>query len=332
MAKLSSKQTSATHRVIIYGAPKSGKTQIAGELAEHYKLLWVDMENGHETLFQLPIAWQDNIELICLPDTRSYPIAIETVLKMVKGSVSICEEHGKVSCMVCKRAVTEDVKNSGKSEEAAKEEYFTETDLPNLGHESVVVFDSLTQLSNSAIASITKNQPDDYKLNYDDWGNLGKLLDIFLSHIQQAGYNVIVISHETEAETEGKKKTLVPVGGTRNFSRNIAKYFDHVIYAERKNKKHVFSSSTCYATTILTGSRTGVEMEAGDEKPSLLKIFKPELYAGKKSADAKRDVGSTKTNSKVASTTKQQPAKVLAKTGGAAAKDILARLAAKNKK
>lgn len=264
MAKLSSKKASQTHRAIIYGAPKSGKTKIAGDLAEHFKLIWVDMENGHETLFQMPEAWQDNIELINLPDTRSYPIAIETCLKMVKGKVEICEIHGKCGCMICKKA------------EAAT----VVVDLPNLGHDTVVVFDSLTQLTNSAISNITKNQPDDYKLNYDDWGNLGKLLDIFLSHIQQAGYNVIVISHETEAETEGKKKTLVPVGGTKNFSRNVAKYFDHVIYAERKNKKHVFASSTNYATTILTGSRSNVSMEShNDEVPSLLRIFKPELYA-----------------------------------------------------
>jgi len=262
MPKLSTKAASKTHRCLIFGAPKTGKTLIAGELAEYYNLTWIDMENGHETLFQLPQEWQEKIELISLPDTRSYPVAIETCLKMVKGKVSICEAHGKVGCMICKR------------EEAT----MTEVDLPNMGQDEVAVFDSLTQLSNSAIAHITKSQPDDYKLNYDDWGNLGKLLDIFLSHIQQAGYNVIVISHEIEAETEGKKKTLVPVGGTRNFSRNLAKSFDDVIYAERKNKKHVFASDSCYATNILTGSRTGVVMEGGEERSSLLSIFKPELY------------------------------------------------------
>jgi len=267
MAKLSSKTSSPTHRIIIFGGPKTGKTLIAGELAEFYDLIWIDMENGHETLFQLPEAWQERIELIELPDTRSYPIAIETVLKMVKGKVSICDAHGKVACMSCKRA------------EAAT----IDVDLPSMDASQVVVFDSLTQLSNSAIAHITKSEPDDYKLTYNDWGNLGKLLDIFLSHIQQAGYNVIVISHEVEAETEGKKKTLVPVGGTRNFSRNIAKYFDHVIYAERKNKKHVFSSNSQYSTTILTGSRTGVAIE-DQEKPSLLPIFKPELYTDKNPA------------------------------------------------
>ncbi len=277
MAKLTTKAASKTHRVIVFGAPKTGKSLLAGKLAEYYKIIWVDMENGHETLFQLPESWQENIELINIPDTRSFPVAIETCLKMVKGAVSICEEHGKVACMVCKRAETDIMKADNTAD--AHKDLFIDVDLPNLGHNHLVVFDSLTQLSNSAIAHITKSQPDDYKLNYDDWGNLGKLLDIFLSHIQQAGYNVIVISHETEAETEGKKKTLVPVGGTRNFSRNVAKYFDHVIYAERKNKKHVFASDTTYATNILTGSRTGARVEdQGDGEASLLPIFKPELF------------------------------------------------------
>ena len=296
MAKLSSKKPSTTHRCIIYGGPKSGKTQLAGELSEHYNLIWVDMENGHETLFKLPQAYQDRIELVNLPDTRAYPIAIETVLKVIKGPVSICEEHGKVGCMLCKK--------EGKE--------FTEVNLSALDHNSVVVFDSLTQLSNSAISFITKNQPDDYKLNYDDWGNLGKLLDIFLSHIQQAKYNVIVISHETEAETEGKKKTLVPVGGTRNFSRNVAKYFDHVIYAERKNKKHVFASSTQYATNILTGSRTDVSLE-GSDKPSLLAIFKPELYRGNTAATSKVSNGNNKGSSstKTASPSKESASSIL---------------------
>jgi len=261
MANLSSLKASGTHRAILFGGPKAGKTLLAGKLAEHFKLIWVDMENGHETLFQLPEAWQNNIELIALRDTRSYPIAIETVLKMVKGPVAICEAHGKVSCMICKK-------------EAAP---VVDVDLNSLRSDTIVVFDSLTQLTSSAIANMTKGKPDDYKLVTDDWGNLGKLLDIFLSHLQQANYNVVVISHETEIETEGKKKQLVPVGGTRNYSRNVAKFFDHVIYVERKNKKHMVSSSTTGSSTILTGSRSNIAMEL-EAEASLLQIFRPDLY------------------------------------------------------
>lgn len=309
MAKLSTKKASQTHRCIIYGGPKTGKSLIAGELAEYYNLIWVDMENGHDVLFKLPQKLQDKVELIELKDTRSYPIAIETVLKMVKGPVSICEDHGKVSCMLCRRKYTDDVSKPGHQKSDIKNYAFIDVDLNSLDNNTVVVFDSLTQLTDSCIAHITKDEPDDYKLQRDDWGNLGKLLNIFLSHIQQSNYNVIVISHEAEIETEGRKNKLMPVGGTKNFSRNVAKFFDHVIYAEVKNKRHVFASSTTYATNILTGSRTDVAMEDADrdEEATLLRIFKPELYKD--------------------SPIKKQPTK----TGGAQASSILARLKAKHK-
>lgn len=257
MPKLSQMTASKTKRVLIYGPPKSGKSLLAGKLALKYNLLWFDLENGHETLFQLPPEAQDRINIIQIPDTRSYPIAIETCLKVIKGGqTSICEAHGKVSCPICAKASAP----------------FQEVHLSALPLGNIAVFDSLTQLTNSAIAHITKNQPDDYKLQYDDWGNLGKLLDTFLSHVQQANFHVVCISHETEAEMEDGKQKLVPTAGTRNFSRNTAKYFDEVIYCEVKNRKHVFASSTLYASNILTGSRAGAVLES-ETDPSLIPIF-----------------------------------------------------------
>lgn len=302
MAKLSSTKASQTERVIVFGPPKAGKSLIAGELAEHFNIIWVDMENGHGVLYKLAQAWQERIELINLKDTRSYPIAIETVLKMVKGKVSICEEHGKVSCMLCRREVANLPGDEGG-------DYFIDVDLNSVGLDTIVVFDSVTQLSSSAIANITKSEPDDYKMKTDDWGNLAKLMEIFLSHVQQASYNVVCISHEVEATTEGKKNKLVPVGGSKNSSRNVAKYFDHVIYAEVKNRKHTFSSSTTYNTTILTGSRTDVCLEslAEDEKPSLLRIFKPEVYK----AVGKKSIPATKTAAIAKPTAKQGTNKIL---------------------
>ena len=124
MAKLNTKQSSQTHRIIIYGAPKSGKSLLAGKLAEHYDLIWFDLENGHETLFQLPESWQKRIELIDIPDTRSFPIAIETCLKLVKGAVSICEAHGKCSCLVCKKELEQYKKAKHERADANAEHHF----------------------------------------------------------------------------------------------------------------------------------------------------------------------------------------------------------------
>jgi hypothetical protein len=256
--KLSQKQSSSYNSVLLFGGPKVGKTSLFGSLAPVKKLLLIDMENGWASLKNLPAEAQDHIEIISLPDTRSFPIAIETCLKIVKGGpVDICEEHGKVSCALCKK----------------DNKVFNHVHLNALGPDWVVGFDSLTQLTNSAIAHITKNQPDDYKLTYDDWGNLGKLLDTFLSHIQNAQFNVVCISHETETEMEDGKMKLVPTAGTRNFSRNTAKYFGEVIYCEVKNKKHIAASSTTYANNILTGSRSGIALESSTAPLSLLPFF-----------------------------------------------------------
>lgn len=259
--KLSQRTASKSHRALVFGPPKSGKTQLAGQLSKEFNLIWFDLENGIDTLLKLPDDQQERVEVITLPDTRSYPIAIETMLKVIKGGkVDICEKHGKVGCSLCKK----------------DQKSFVSVELSALPLDTIVVVDSLTQLTNSAISHITKNQPEDYKLNYDDWGNLGKLMDTFLSHVQQAPFNIVCISHETEAEMEDGKTKLVPTAGTRAFSRNTAKYFDEVIYAEVKNKKHIAASSTLYNGNILTGSRTGNVLESQSEA-SLIPIFKGEI-------------------------------------------------------
>jgi hypothetical protein len=256
--KLTDKVVSSAHRVLVYGAPKSGKTQLASQLAARYKLLWFDLENGYQTLLKLPKEQQQNIELISIPDSKTYPIAIETMLKVMTGNkVNICEEHGKVTCPLC----TKDSKP------------VTTVCLNELGIDTVVVVDSLTQLSNSAIAFITKSQPDDYKMDYSDWGNLKAVVEKFLSQVQQAKYNIVCISHEEEVEMEDGRKKIVPVCGSSKSSRNTAKYFDHVIYCEVKNKKHGAASSTTFMNNIVTGSRTDVVMETA-AIPSLLDIFK----------------------------------------------------------
>ena len=263
--KLSSiKPNQHTSSVLVYGPPKVGKTQLVGELATHgYNLIWFDLERGSDTLLKLPVEAQERVELISLPDTRSYPIAIETCLKVIKGGECwIDEETGKV--------VSPTLRKPDKT--------YTRVCLNELTADTIVVFDSLTQLTNSAIAHITKNQPDDYKLQYDDWGNLGKLMDIFLSHVQQSKFNVVCISHETEAELEDGKVKIVPTAGTRNFSRNTAKYFGHVVYCQVANKKHTFTSSTTSIMNVIAGSRTDVVTEKM-EVPSLVNMFKNPVQA-----------------------------------------------------
>lgn len=264
--KLTHKAPSSTQRVLIYGPPKAGKTQLASSLASDFDLLWFDLENGYATLLKLPPDQQERIELISVPDTRTFPIAIETMLKVMLGlRVEICEEHGKIGCQLCKK----------------NEAPFASVCLNDLPPTCIVVVDSLTQLTNSAIANITKNQPDDYKMEFSDWGNLKTLVEKFLSHVQAAKYNIVCISHEEEVTMEDGRAKIVPVCGSSKSSRNTAKYFDHVVYCEVKNKKHLASSATTFSNNILTGSRTDVRLE-DSATSSLLSIFKSSPTASPK--------------------------------------------------
>lgn len=260
--KVSDAKQSVTHTVCVYGPPKSGKTEVVGKLAEHFKLIWIDIENGWTTLTKLPESWQENIELIAIPDSRRFPMAIETCMKIFQGDEKkVCEQHGKVDCGLCKKANAP----------------FVTVNFNTLGPDTIVVLDSGTQLTDSAMSNITKDQDVTYKMQFEDYSALGKYLAIVLSAVQQATYNCIVITHEAEVEMEDGKMKLVPFFGTRNFARNSAKYFGHVVHAEVKNKKHMAASSTVYATNMLTGSRTDVVLEK-DSTMSLLRIFKPELF------------------------------------------------------
>jgi len=256
--KLTHKAPSVTQRVIVYGPPKCGKTQLVSTLSAVFDLLWFDLENGYATLLKLPTAYQERIELISIPDSRTFPIAVETMLKVIVGlPVDICEAHGKVSCQLCKKDSAPMVR----------------VELNKLSPNTIVVVDSLTQFSNSCIANITKNQPDDYKMEFSDWGNLKTLVEKFLSQVQAAKYNIVCISHEEEVELEDGRKKIVPVCGSSKSSRNTAKYFDHVVYCEVKNRKHIASSATTFSNNILAGSRTDVRLEDSPEL-TLLSIFK----------------------------------------------------------
>lgn len=263
--KLTKLAQSPIQHALIYGPPKTGKTTLINELTKEFDIIYFGLENGHAPFYKLQESQQERIEIINLPDTRSYPIAIETMLKVIKGNKSnICDLHGKIECPLCKTAAL-------KSDIAVEDKpTFTTVELGALDSKTIVVVDSLTQLTNSAISHITKGKPDDYKLDYDDWGNLGKLMEIFLSHVQQAPFHIICISHETEAELEDGKKKIVPTAGTRNFSRNSAKYFDTVVYAQVSNMKHTFTSMTTQTVNIVVGSRTDVDLK---ETGSLLPLF-----------------------------------------------------------
>jgi len=260
--------TSARSKVLVYGAPKSGKTALVGKLAEHFTLHWFDLENGVKTLLNpamLKPEFRKNVNVISIPDHRLYPIAIDTIRDVIRGGLKkICATHGKVSCPLC-------VKDS--------QSKFSEIDLAKLGAKDILVIDSLSQLANSAmnkgiLKELQKPGGEEYKKTFTDYAVQGSLMEQVLSFIQVVDINVVAISHELESESLDGREKIVPVAGTRNFSLNSAKYFDSVVHCTILNKQHRAYSSSTYSPTIITGSRLSVDVDEkkGDEL-SLLSLF-----------------------------------------------------------
>ena len=262
-------QQSARVKVIVYGPPKSGKTALVGGLAKEFKLHWLDLEYGIKTLLNPAILdpkFRKNINVINVPDHKLYPVAVDTVKEVFRGGPKkICYNHGKVNCPLCAK------------ESAAR---WNEIDILKFTDDDILVIDSLSQLSNSAMSKIVLkeiNKPggEEYKATFHDFAAQGQLLEMILSLIQVVDLNVVVISHETESEmTDGKDK-IVPLAGTRNFSKLSGKYFDSIVYCSVMNKAHRAFSDTTSFPNVLTGDRFGVTLDGQkDNELSLLPIFK----------------------------------------------------------
>lgn len=272
--------------VIVYGPPKSGKTDlVCRQLARHYNVYLVDLEKGRTTLAKFPTELKSKIDVIPILDNKDAPNAISACVKLAHGGKrNYCLTHQKIDCVRCKTS------NDAEVQANQYEYHFNELDP----QKDVVVFDSFTQLTSSATAHIAKETtlkggdlPSLKKFEFDDWSGLGVLLERFLDYIQNSQFNVVVITHEMGvAQADGVEK-LMPSGGTKNFARKVSKYFDHIVYCNIKNRKHTATSSTTAEARILTGSRTDVEvsMEDMDSMARLLgKKGLPALAAPSKSS------------------------------------------------
>lgn len=245
---------------MLFGPPRAGKTTLAAQLARQYNVLWIDIEKGAQTLLSaVPREFWHRFHIIQVDDTQDNPNAIKTVGKLfcTPAKHKVCSAHGVIGCMDC-------VKNK-----AAMEEF----NLYELDTSWVVVVDSVTQLSDSALAhSLGKVDWDDKKkAEFDNWDRQGLLLKNILTSQKRLRCHRVFISHEEELEQEDGTKLLTPKAGTRNFSRMVGRYFDHLIYVHIKNNKHTATSSSTAHPKYLTGSRNNVKLEAGDDICNLFK-------------------------------------------------------------
>jgi hypothetical protein len=240
----------------------------AAKIPELDRVIWVDLENGAETLLHMGLSAEelDKIELIRIPDTREIPRGCETILKMFssKEDIAICDLHGKVNCVECQDKTTKK---------------FTGTifNLRKCTHKDLIVIDSGSQLGDSALAMACAGKPIEFKPGWDEWGLSNKYLGDILSVIQQAvNTNFVVITHEMviEEEINGvKRDKILPLMGTKAFCAKVAKYFGTVVYTELKMGKHAAGSSSTYKANHITGSRVNVAIEKSSNGPDMRSIL-----------------------------------------------------------
>lgn len=140
-------------RALIYGEPKCGKTESVGralaDLPQIEKVIWFDLEDGATTLLKLPDETLEKIELIRVKDKAKDPVALTTMMHVIEGGpVDICDAHGtiKSKCVACKKN---------------PDSVYIRVCLDEEDYKTLVVIDSFTQLSKSALFHAVKNSGTD---------------------------------------------------------------------------------------------------------------------------------------------------------------------------
>lgn len=257
LAKARAHTQRPNHSILLFGSPKTGKTRLVGTAAkipELTRIVWFDLENGSETLLHMGLTEEEmaKIELIKIPDTRTKPRAIETLLKCftVHKDNIICDIHGKVECIECKV----DGKFTGVT-----------FNLAEMKHTELVVIDSGSQLGDSALSLACIGKDVTFKPGYDEWGFMGKYLQDILVVIQASMYtNTVMITHllPIEEEVNGvKRDKFFPLLGTKPFSMKVGKFFGTQILTEIILRKHKAGSSSTYKQDYQTGSRLNVKLD-----------------------------------------------------------------------
>lgn len=267
--------------LLIYGQPKIGKTRLAATIAKVpyiENVYWFDIENGSETLVTMARKGElsedeaKKIIIYAIPDTKELPMAFATVVKCltVRQDHIICYEHGRISCVECA-----DKNDKGQPNKFNGQVF----NLSKCTKNDVVVIDSGNALGVSILNYYLRGKPVDYKPGWDEYGPQGLVLtDVMLVIQSSRKTNFIVTTHELTITTEENDKEIdryYPVMGTKNYSLQVAKYFTHVAYLEKKLGRHTGGTDSLYRKDIISGSRGGWRLE--DQKQLDLSLLFAQL-------------------------------------------------------
>lgn len=237
-------------KIIIFGAPGTGKTVYAGGAADKFEVLWFDLENGKDSLLtNLSDEQLANITYVPISDTTDAPVAAVTLSKLFEHRRGrICYKHSEFNCPLC-----------GKNSIELNLDDWT----PDKGR--VVVIDSATQFSWSAffraMFQLKKDLSDGDSTSFDIWRIQGAYITKLFSAIQASNNHVITIAHEHDVQYPDKSVRIVPSVGTKTQKMEFAKFFGHKLRASIKMGKYVMSSKIKAGANFEVGSRWNIDAE-----------------------------------------------------------------------
>ena len=246
-------------RVLMYAPPKCGKTAAVFGLAKlGYKIVYIGLENGHLVVANEGLKMKqddyERIEIYNIPDSDTNLVAYSAIRQVFQGKrFALCETHGRNSCRECQPNPKVPLENPMVID-------------PSLwDSKTIVVLDSLTQLFISIKLGILAETNVNGRMTQQGWGDVGNQMDTIISRIQQAPYHLVVLTHTQRIEDtalDANKKPVVigvrhqPIAGSQNYSANVAKIFDTVVYGEKSKGRYNMYSDQAANPNVIVGSRS----------------------------------------------------------------------------
>ena len=246
---------------LVYGEPFSGKTYLVGMLAKYYNIKWIDLDNGSISLTNLPAEYQKRIDVLKIQDSSTSPRSPVTVNKLLKSEKTVCVEDRTGKVQVGKDSLPEGMEGIC-------------WNLSQLTTQDVLVIDPLTTFSESIMDYYLKitDDLDFVKRGYTEYDSQGMYLRSFLMHLKKLPCHVVVITHQEELEQETSDKKLTPLGGTRNFSKLIARKFDYAVQIEIKNKSQRVNINAFDTNRAVVGARIPKEFKKPEDFAEIFKL------------------------------------------------------------
>lgn len=254
-------KSSIAKKVLIYGAPSTGKTRLAGtvlKVPSIKRVFWFDFDQGILSLMQENLGYTEEelakAVLIQPQDSVANPVAYPILKKALYSNrpSQICLHHGKDKCRTCE--------SSGA--------VFKWPGMAALSPEDVLVIDSLSQVTDTTMAlakaaalqdELTTGRRNAFaKYNY-----LAEYLTEILSVLQACSCHVVCITHQTqETDDAGQPKgEMLPLVGSLKFSGKANKYFSDVIYTYKSSRNYRATSSHKVLSNCCASSATEFRIE-----------------------------------------------------------------------